>query len=100
MKNLLSIGLLSIYTVLALTLYSKEASVDTKKFDDVNVIRIEEKIDFHGKQYKVSELSDKTLEWLERYNKLSEEEKLAINCIPAQLCENGKDEEAVIAPHR
>ena len=100
MKNFLSIGLFSICTILALTAYSKEVSLDTKKLDDINVSRLEEKIDFHGKQYKVSELSDKTLEWLKWYNKLSKENKLAVNYVPAQLCEKGKDEKVIIAPHR
>ena len=43
MKNFLSIGLFSICTILALTAYSKEVSLDIKKLDDINVSRLEEK---------------------------------------------------------
>lgn len=46
-----------------------------------------ETITFQNKVFIKSELSEETLEWLENYNSLSEEEQLAISYIPAELYE-------------
>ena len=47
----------------------------------------EETILFHDKVFHKSDLSEETIEWLENYNSLSEEEQLAISSIPAELYE-------------
>lgn len=47
----------------------------------------EETILFHDKMFNKSDLSQETIEWLEKYNVLSEEEQLAISSIPADLYE-------------
>ena len=47
----------------------------------------EETILVHDKVFHKSDLSDETIEWLENYNSLSEEEQLAISSIPAELYE-------------
>lgn len=47
----------------------------------------EETISFHDKTFNKSDLSEETIEWLEKYNSLSEEEQLAISGIPADLYE-------------
>lgn len=45
-------------------------------------------ISFNDKTFLKTELSSTTLEWLEKYNELSEEEKLATNSIPAELIDD------------
>ena len=40
---------------------------------------------FHDKVFKKSELSEETLEWLEKYNLLSPEEQLSISYVPSEL---------------
>ena len=45
----------------------------------------DELISFHDKTFNKSDLSEETIEWLENYNSLSEEEQLAISSIPADL---------------
>lgn len=47
----------------------------------------EEIITFHDKTFNQSDLSQETIEWLEWYNSISEEEQLAINHIPSDLYE-------------
>ena len=42
-------------------------------------------ITFHDRTFMKKELSSDTLEWLEKYNELSEEEQLATDSIPAEL---------------
>ena len=44
-----------------------------------------ETIVFHDKVFIRSDLSKETIEWLENYNSLSEEEQLSISSIPAEL---------------
>ena len=44
-----------------------------------------EVIEFHGQSFNKSDLTEETLEWLEWYNSLSQEEKLAVSSIPADL---------------
>ena len=46
-----------------------------------------ETITFQDKVFNKSDLSEETIEWLENYNSLSEEEQLAISSIPADLYE-------------
>lgn len=45
----------------------------------------EETIQFHDKTFSVSELSQETVEWLEWYNSLSEEEQLKTSYVPSEL---------------
>ena len=47
----------------------------------------DETIAFHDKIFNKSDLSKEAIEWLEKYNKLSEEEQLAISYVPADLYE-------------
>ena len=47
----------------------------------------DETIVFHDKIFNKSDLSQETIEWLEKYNSLSDEEQLAISSIPADLYE-------------
>ena len=54
---------------------------------------------FGDKLIKTGDLSETTLQWLDWYNGLSEEEQLAISAIPADLLEasgisNAEDTEA------
>lgn len=44
-------------------------------------------VSFHDKTFNKSDLSAETLEWLEKYNAMSEDEQLAISYIPADLYE-------------
>jgi len=44
-------------------------------------------VQFHDKKLNRADLSAETLEWLERYNSLTEEEQLAISSIPSDLYE-------------
>ena len=44
-----------------------------------------ETVVFHNKVFNKSELSEETLEWLEKYNLLSPEEQLAISYVPSEL---------------
>ena len=44
-------------------------------------------ISFHDKTFNKLDLSEDTIEWLEKYNSLSEEEQLAMSHIPAELYE-------------
>ena len=46
-----------------------------------------ETVTFHDKIFYKSDLSEETIEWLEWYNSLPEEEKLAISGIPSDLYE-------------
>ena len=46
-----------------------------------------ETILFHDKVFNKSDLPEETIEWLENYNSLSEEEQLSISSIPAELYE-------------
>ena len=52
-------------------------------------VKIAEKteVTFHDKTFNKSDLSEETIEWIENYNSLSEEEQLAISYIPADLYE-------------
>ncbi len=54
---------------------------------DIEPTELEETISFHDKTFNKSDLSQETIEWLENYNSLSEEEQLAISSIPADLYE-------------
>lgn len=54
---------------------------------DIEPTELEETISFHDKTFNKSDLSQETIEWLEKYNSLSEEEQLAISGIPADLYE-------------
>lgn len=44
-------------------------------------------VSFHDKTFNKADLSTETLEWLEKYNAMSEGEQLAISYIPADLYE-------------
>ena len=45
----------------------------------------EEHIRFHEETFKRADLSTETLEWLEWYNELTEDEQLAISYIPGEI---------------
>ena len=68
-------GLLALVCVLALTACSGEVS------------SAEETVSFHDMVFNKAYLSQETLEWLEWYNKLDENEQLAISYIPSDLYE-------------
>ena len=55
--------------------------------DELPDREVTEVIVFHDKVFHKSDLSEETIEWLENYNSLSEEEQLAISSIPAELYE-------------
>ena len=42
-------------------------------------------IRFHDKVINRADLSQETIQWLERYNELTEEEQLSISYIPAEI---------------
>ncbi len=44
-----------------------------------------EYISFHDEKIKRADLSDETIQWLERYNELTEEEQLSISYIPGEI---------------
>lgn len=44
-----------------------------------------EYIRFHDEVFKRAELSEETIEWLEWYNELTEEEQLSISYIPGEI---------------
>lgn len=46
-----------------------------------------ETITFHDKTFNKADLSQETIEWIEKYNALSESEQLAVSSIPSDLCE-------------
>ena len=47
--------------------------------------KAEDVLVFHGKAIQTSDLSQETIEWLERYNNLTEAEQLFMSSIPAEL---------------
>ena len=51
------------------------------------LISAKETVTFQDKTFNKSDLSQETIEWLENYNSLSEEEQLAISYIPSELYE-------------
>lgn len=55
--------------------------------DELPDREVTEVIVFHDKVFHKSDLSEETIEWLENYNSLSEEEQLAISSVPAELYE-------------
>lgn len=58
-----------------------------------------ETIYFNGKTFNEDDLSPDTIEWLEKYNELSEDEQLSISYIPSdlyELCGYGNATEEVI----
>lgn len=46
-----------------------------------------ETITFHDKTFNKADLSQETIEWIEKYNALSESEQLAVSSIPSDLYE-------------
>ena len=53
----------------------------------IKVIEEADTVSFHDKTFNKADLSAETLEWLEKYNAMSEDEQLAISYIPADLYE-------------
>lgn len=47
--------------------------------------KLPETVTYHGREFQRTALSEETLEWLDWYNSLSEEEQLAISYEPAEL---------------
>lgn len=47
--------------------------------------KIPETVTYHGREFQRTALSEETLEWLEWYNSLSEEEQLAVSYEPEEL---------------
>lgn len=59
-----------------------------------------EAVKFNGQLFNKSDLSEETLEWLERYNELSETEQLSISSIPSdlyELCGYGEGENTEVS---
>ena len=46
---------------------------------------VDKVVKFHGQLLNKSVLSEETLEWLDWYNGLSEEEQLSVSSVPAEL---------------
>ena len=55
-------------------------------------------VEFHGQTFKRSELSSDTVGWIEWYNRLPEEEQLAIDYMPSDLYERYEYTETEDAP--
>ena len=53
----------------------------------IEIVEEADTITFHDQVFNKSDLSQETIEWLEKYNTLTEEEQLAISGIPADLYE-------------
>ena len=51
----------------------------------------EEAVEYEGEYYPISELSEDTLKWLERYHQMPEEERLKINMVPPEFVPKGTD---------
>lgn len=47
--------------------------------------KLPETVTYHGREYPRSIMSEETLEWLEWYNSLSEEDQLAVSYVPNEL---------------
>lgn len=54
----------------------------------------DETVQFHGETFSVSELSQETVEWLDWYNSLSEEEQAAVSSVPDELWDDEVSETA------
>ena len=68
----------------------------------VEIVEEADTIAFHDKVFHKSDLLQETLEWLEKYNALTEEEQLAISGIPAdlyELCGYPKAGEVAVEEH-
>jgi len=50
-----------------------------------------ETVEYEGEYYPISELSEDTLKWLERYHQMPEEERLKINMVPPEFIPKGTD---------
>lgn len=55
-------------------------------------------VQYEGRTYSVAALSEQTLEWLEWYNALSDEDKLKIDYIPADLLPDDRAEAVETEP--
>lgn len=55
-------------------------------------------VQYEGRTYSVAALSEQTLEWLEWYNALSDEDKLKIDYIPADLLPDDRAEAVETGP--
>ena len=55
-------------------------------------------VQYEGRTYSVAALSEQTLEWLEWYNALSDEDKLKIDYIPADLLPDDRAEAVETRP--
>ena len=64
---------------------NQPANSPTPVNPSIEEITENEVVKFHGQLFNKSDLSEETLEWLEWYNSLSQEEQLAVNSIPADL---------------
>ena len=54
---------------------------------NVEVVEVAETITFQDKTFNKADLSQETIEWIEKYNALSESEQLEISSIPSDLYE-------------
>ena len=57
-------------------------------------------MDFHDTPFSKDELSSETVEWLERYNRLNENDRLSVSYIPRDLyllCGYGNTEDITVA---
>ena len=55
-------------------------------------------VQYEGRTYSAAALSEQTLEWLEWYNALSDEDKLKIDYIPADLLPDDRAEAVETRP--
>lgn len=68
--------------------YAEEKEYENKVYAyHVELSSENETVSFHDKTFNKADLSEETLEWIERYNALSPEEQLAISSIPEDLYE-------------
>ena len=62
---------------------SRTVSISTEPIDSENTG--EDMVMYNGREYRRSDLSAETLEWLEQYNSMSKEEQDSVSYVPSEL---------------
>lgn len=84
------------YNPTGATIESGECPLREAAQQEAEAAKQSEDIEYEGKVYKKSDLSDETLTWLENYNKLSDEDKLKISSVPHELVDGSISDIEVI----
>lgn len=100
MKNMRPSPVPKVGDIIEITYNGEIAESYPAEIHEIYNIEVAETITFHGQTLNRADLSQETIEWLEKYNELSESEQLAISYMPADLHErlgygNAEDATAV-----